>query len=96
MKVYKTKDGIFFKVRVQPKSSKNEVCGLYEDALKIKLTAPPIEGKANKALLNFIADCLGIKKSQLEIISGHTGRLKTIKVIGNKENLIKKIQALSE
>jgi len=92
MKVYKTKDGIIFKVRVQPKSSKNEVCGLYQDALKVKLTAPPVEGKANKALLNFIADCLEIKKSQVEIVAGHTGRLKTIKVTGNKENLIKKIQ----
>ncbi len=92
MKVHKTKDGIIFKVRVQPKSSKNEVCGLYQDALKMKLTAPPVEGKANRALLNFIADCLGIKKSQVEIVAGHTGRLKTIKVIGNKENLVKKIQ----
>jgi len=92
MKVYKTKDGIIFKVRVQPKSSKNEVCGLYQDALKIKLTAPPAEGKANKALLEFIADCLRIKKSQVEIVAGHTGRLKTIKVIGNKENLVKKIR----
>jgi len=92
MKVYKTKDGIIFKVRVQPKSSKNEVWGLYQDALKIKLTAPPVEGKANKALLEFIADWLGIKKSQVEIISGHTGRLKTIKVTGNKENLVEKIQ----
>ncbi len=91
----KTKDGIIFKVKVQPKASKNEFAGLYQDALKIRLTAPPVEGKANKALIDFLADWLGVKKSQVEIVSGQLSKIKIIKVIGEGSNLMKRIQELT-
>ena len=95
MEVQKTKDGIIFKVKVQTKASKNEFAGLYQDALKIRLTAPPVEGKANKALIDFLADWLGVKKSQVEIVSGQLSKIKIIKVIGEGSNLMKRIQELT-
>ncbi|MBA3018592.1 MAG: YggU family protein [Proteobacteria bacterium] len=70
--------GIIFKVFVQPKSSKNTIAGLYGDALKIKLTAPPIDGAANKMCIKFLAKCLKVPKTSLEIISGHTSRTKYV------------------
>jgi len=95
MEVQKTKDGIIFKVKVQPKASRNEFAGLYQDALKIRLTAPPVEGKANKALIYFLADWLGVKKSQVEIVSGQLSKIKIIKVVGEGGNLMKRIQELT-
>ena len=68
--------GIFFKVFVQPKSSKNMITGIYGDAIKIKLTAPPVDGAANKMCIKFLAKCFKIPKTSLEIISGHTSRTK--------------------
>ena len=73
-----TSDGIAFNVFVQPRSSKNSVVGLYGDALKIKLTAPPVEGAANKMCIDFLAKQLGVAKSTLSIISGHSSRTKRI------------------
>jgi len=95
MEVQKTKDGIVFKVKVQPKASRNEFAGLYQDALKIRLTAPPVEGKANKAPADFLAQWLGVKKSQVEIGSGQLSKIKIIKVIGEGSNLMERIQKLT-
>jgi uncharacterized protein len=71
-------DGLAFKVRVQPKSARNEIVGLHEDALKVKLTAPPVDGAANKACVAFLAKTLGVSKSSLEIVSGHKDRNKVV------------------
>ena len=70
--------GIFFKVFVQPKSSKNMITGSYGNALKIKLTAPPVDGAANKMCIKFLAKCFKVPKTSLEIISGHTSRTKYV------------------
>ena len=70
--------GISFKVLIQPRSSKNEITGLYSDALKIKVTAPPVGGAANKMCLKFLSKCLNVPKSSLEIVSGHTSRTKQV------------------
>ena len=71
-------EGIVFKIFVQPRSSKNTIAGIHGDALKIKLTAPPVDNAANKMCVQFLAKCLGVSKSSLEIMSGHTGRNKQI------------------
>ncbi|MFO8085880.1 MAG: DUF167 domain-containing protein [Desulfobacterales bacterium] len=63
---------------VQPRSSKNIIVGQHKNELKIKLTAPPIGGAANKMCIHFLAKCLKIPKSTIEIISGHTGRSKKL------------------
>jgi len=71
-------EGIIFKVFVQPKSSKNMIVGLHGDALKIKLTAPPVENAANAMCLKFLAKALRVSKSSLDIIAGQTGRNKQV------------------
>lgn len=76
------KDGVIFKVRVQPRASGNGVAGLFEDAVKLRLTAPPVEGEANEACRTFLAKLLSVPRSHVEILSGSTGRNKTIKVLG--------------
>ncbi len=72
--------GITFKVFIQPRSSKNMISGLHGDALKIKLTAPPVDGAANKMCVEYLAKCLKVSKSSLEIVSGHTSRTKQVLV----------------
>ena len=70
--------GLAFRVHVQPRSSRNQVVGVHGDALKLKLTAPPVEGAANAACIAFIADLLDLPKSVISIIAGHTSRRKTL------------------
>jgi len=76
------RDGVVFKVRVQPKAAGNNVAGLFNDAVKLRLTAPPVEGEANEACRTFLAGLLSVPRSQVKILSGHTGRNKTIKAFG--------------
>ena len=90
LKITKTATGATFRVRVQPGASKNEIVATQEDALRIRIRPPASQGKANKALIQFLAKQLTIKRSQVEIISGHTSRSKTIHVIG--EGTEKKLQ----
>jgi uncharacterized protein (TIGR00251 family) len=73
-------DGLIFKIRVQPRSSRNQVAGVYGDALKINLTAPPVDNAANKACVVFLADLLSVGKASVSIVSGHTGRNKQVMV----------------
>ena len=80
-------EGIIFKVFVQPRSAKNMIAGLHADAIKLKLTAPPVDNAANKMCIKFLAARLGVSKSQLEIISGHTGRTKLVLVRSDQSTL---------
>ncbi len=75
-------DGIAFRVRVQPRSSKNAVAGIMGDCLKINLTSPPVEGAANAACTTFIAALLDVPKSAVYITNGQKNRSKVIKVTG--------------
>jgi len=82
-----TSQGIVLKVFVQPRSAKNMIAGQHGDALKIKLTAPPVDGAANKMCIQYLAKFLKVPKSALEIISGHTSRTKRILLrYGNGKN----------
>ncbi len=80
--VAERKEGCTFRVRVLPRSKRDEVVGLHGDALKIRLTAPPVKGKANRALREFLAERLGVSPSAVEILSGHTSRQKRVRVKG--------------
>ena len=71
-------EGVVFKVFVQPRSSKNAIVGAHGDALKIKVTAPPVAGAANKMCIRFLAKCLGIPHFMIDIISGQNSRTKQI------------------
>jgi len=70
--------GLKFKVWVQPRSSTNMIAGLHGDALKIKLTAPPVDNAANKMCIQFLSKYLRVPKSSLSIVSGHTSRTKWV------------------
>jgi hypothetical protein len=75
-----------------PRASKNEIQGVHGDALKVRLQAPPVEGKANQALIRFLSDALDIPRSQLSIASGETGRNKAVLITSvTKAELIAKI-----
>ena len=82
LNLQETEDGIILPVRIQPRSSKDEVVGEYNGALKIRLTSPPVEGEANRRCIEFLAKRLKIGKSQIEIIKGGRSRDKMIKIIG--------------
>ena len=69
-------------VRVQPRAFRNEVAGLVGDTLKIKLTAPPVEGAANDACLAFLAKLLDLSPSRLAIIQGDRSRNKVVRITG--------------
>ncbi len=84
IKLTETSDGIIFTVHVQPRASKNEICGIQGEELKLRLTAPPVEDAANKLCIEFIARLLGVAKSKVSIKSGAKSRHKTIKVTGVK------------
>lgn len=77
-----TGKGVFIRIRLQPRSSKNTIDGVQEGSLRIRLTAPPVENEANRAVIEFLSDILGIRKSSLEIYSGHKSRDKRVKVEG--------------
>jgi uncharacterized protein (TIGR00251 family) len=70
------------RVKVLPRSSRNQVIGKEGDVFKVKLTSPPVEGKANKALIELLAKRLRIAKGRIEIISGKSSRLKTVRISG--------------
>jgi uncharacterized protein (TIGR00251 family) len=76
------RDGVLFTVRVTPRASRNEIAGSQEGVLRVRLCAPPVEGKANKALVAFLASVLGVSKQDIEIVGGHTGRQKVVHVEG--------------
>ncbi len=69
-------------VHVVPRASKNSVVGAEGDVVKIRLTAPPVEGKANDALVKFLSSLLNVPRSSVEIIAGHSARHKTIGIRG--------------
>jgi len=82
LKITEVKGGVTFAVQVVPRASRNEIVGVHGDALKVCLTAPPVEGRANEALVVLLAQRLGIRKRQVEIVAGATSRRKMIRVIG--------------
>jgi|SRR6185312_1222277 len=71
-----------FPVKVHPRARKNAITGKIGDALKVSLTAPPVEGKANQACIEFFADLLKLPRSSVTIASGQASRNKTIRVVG--------------
>lgn len=80
-----TGDGRFIlTLHIQPGAKKTEFAGLHGDALKIRLAAPPADGKANDALIKFIAETLRLPKSAVNLISGQSSRRKVLEVIGTE------------
>jgi uncharacterized protein (TIGR00251 family) len=79
-------------LHIQPGAKKTEVAGQYGDALKIRLAAPPVDGKANAALLGFVAERLGLAKSAVTLKSGHTSRRKVLEVVNPPVDTERRLQ----
>jgi uncharacterized protein len=77
-----TAAGVTFTVKVQPRARKNAITGVVGDALKLALTAPPVDGRANEACIKFFANLLDVPRSSVTIASGKTSRNKVIRVAG--------------
>lgn len=71
-----------FAVRVQPRASRSEIVGVHGDAMKIRLSAPPVDGAANAALVELIAEVLGVGRRAVRIVSGESSRSKVVEVEG--------------
>ncbi|MEN6464179.1 MAG: DUF167 domain-containing protein [Syntrophaceae bacterium] len=96
LRIRETEKGAVLEIRVLPRSSRCEIAGLQDGALKIKITAPPVEGKANKECIRFISDLLNVKKSAVSIIAGEKSKNKTILISGIKAKDVEKaINALA-
>ncbi len=90
--IFEKSDGCFFKCWIQPRSSRNAIVGVHGDAIKIALTAPPVDGKANKELLKFLAKYFKLPKNCVQIIVGESCRNKSILISGlNKTDIIKNL-----
>jgi uncharacterized protein (TIGR00251 family) len=74
--------GVTFSVKVHPRAKKNAIAGQIGDALKVALTAPPVDGKANQACIDFFAKLLKVPRSSVTIAAGQTSRNKVIQVAG--------------
>ena len=88
--VRETANGAQFALRVQPRSSRNAITGLVGEAVKLAITAPPVDGKANQAVIEFLAELFRIPKSSVTIVSGETGRNKVVAVRGLSAEQVRK------
>jgi len=80
--INETPAGLDVRIRAVPCASKNEIQGIYDGALKVRLTTPPVDGKANQALIKFLSKTLQISKTQIALTQGDTSRHKTIQLSG--------------
>jgi uncharacterized protein (TIGR00251 family) len=86
-------DVVRFSVRLQPRASKNEITGLQGVSLKVRVTAPPVDGMANEALIEILSQTLQISRRDVRIVSGLTSRTKVVEI---REVEIGKIQRLAD
>jgi uncharacterized protein len=95
--VKESKNGLTFDIKVTPRASRAGIAGVQDEALKVKVTALPVEGAANIACISLLAKELGLKKSQLEIFAGSKSRKKTVIVKDiTRAELEKKIKGVVE
>lgn len=74
--------GVTIAIQVVPRARRSEVAGPQGDRLKVRVAAPPVEGAANEALLAFLAQALGLRKRDLELVAGERGRRKLVRIRG--------------
>jgi uncharacterized protein (TIGR00251 family) len=82
LKLTETASGVVFTVHVQPRASRNELCGLHDGELRLRLTSPPVDDAANKLCVEFLARLLGVAKSRVRIVAGARSRHKNVAVEG--------------
>jgi uncharacterized protein len=85
-----TSGGATFAVKVHPRARKNAITGTVGDALKLAVTAPPVEGRANEAVVEFFADFFEIPRASVTIASGETGRRKVVRIAGVSKQAVER------
>lgn len=75
-------EGALLRVRVQPRASRDEVIGWRDGALAVRVIAPPVEGQANRAVAELLAEALGVRRSTVSVVSGERGRDKLVRIEG--------------
>jgi len=94
---FEEKDGdIIINLRIIPRAGKSAIQGLHGDALKIRIQAPPVEGKANQALVKFLSKHWNIPRSDIKILSGVTGRNKRIRLRHPPDSLKQQLQSITD
>jgi len=94
IEVVQKNNGVSFRVRVQPRASRDAVGGEWEGALKVRLTAPPVDSKANEALCQLLAKCLKVPAGAVRLLSGERSRTKRVEVDGVTAEKIHALGAL--
>jgi uncharacterized protein (TIGR00251 family) len=82
-------EGVVLRLHIQPGAKKTEVVGLHGEALKIRLAAPPVDGKANACLIAFLADQLGVAKAAVSLLSGDSSRAKRVRISGAEPSKVR-------
>ncbi len=91
--IREAEQGSIIEIYVQPRASRNEIAGMHEGRLKVRLTAPPVEGEANKECIRFLAKLLDIPRSSVSILQGLKSRSKTLLIRGvSPENVLQKLE----
>ena len=88
--IQESSGGVTFAVKVHPRAKKNAITGELADALRLSLTSPPVEGRANQACIEFFAKLLKVPRSSVTIASGQTSRQKVIRVAGLSTDQVRK------
>jgi len=78
-------DELILTLRIQPRASRDEVVGAHGDALKVRITAPPVDGKANSHLCSYLAHLFKVPKSQVSLLSGESGRDKRVSITAPRQ-----------
>lgn len=87
------RDGsVTFNVRVVPRASKSEIVGEHDGALKVRIDSPPVDGAANEELIRLLAKAFGLSKSAVEILNGHTSKLKQVRVEDGRDKILQVLQ----
>ena len=89
-----TRDGVRLTVRVAPKAARSRVLGLADGALKVAVAAPPEDGKANAALIETLAEALGVPRRDVVLAAGAASRRKLVDVAGDPARLLARVEAL--
>jgi uncharacterized protein (TIGR00251 family) len=89
-------DGCILAVRAVPNAAHSALIGVAEDALRIRINAPPVDGKANRAIVEFLAEALSVRRRDVEVVRGATGRNKQILVRGLKPETVRQRIGISD
>lgn len=87
---------ILLDLHVQPGAKRSGFVGLHGDALKLRLAAPPVDGKANAALCDFIAGCCGLPRGAVTLVSGQTSRRKRVRIVGADPTTVDRLRAAAD